>query len=196
MPDYTGPLKEFERTVSRMAGEEAKREITEGIEEITNTSKPEEVALWVKNAMEKMDNALNEETKMKIMTSLGHNCAEINKRPIMTAVKRRNKYDSLDDFLEAEEKRPPKGTRLEREGNTLHYYYTPSSYGPGLRCYCSLFRGLPEGETAPITYCNCSKGFVEKYWQTILGEEVNVELIQSTISGAKECKFTIHLNPS
>ncbi len=196
MPDYTGPLKEFERTIGKIAGEKAKRGITEGIGEISNSSKPEKVALWVKGAMEKMDETLDEETRTTIMVTLGRNCAEINKRPITAAAKRRGEYDSIDDFLKAEEKNPPKGTRLKRKGDTLHYYYTPSSFREGLRCYCSLLRGLPQDQTAPITYCNCSKGFVEKYWETVLERKVKVELMQSTISGAKECKFTIHLGPA
>jgi len=57
-----------------------------------------------------------------------------------------------------------------------------------MRCYCGLFRELPTEET-----CNCSKGFVEKYWEAVLQKPVKVDLLQSAISGAKECKFAIHL---
>ena len=93
----------------------------------------------------------------------------------------------------AEIQKPPKGMRFEREGNVLIQYYTPRTFGGGMRCYCSLIRGLPENETAPITYCQCSRGFVQKYWEGILGRPVQVELGDTAISGANECRFTIHL---
>jgi predicted hydrocarbon binding protein len=50
----------------------------------------------------------------------------------------------------------------------------------------------PEGEISP-TYCHCSKGFVKKLWKTVLEKPVEVELIQSAIPGANECKFVIHI---
>jgi predicted hydrocarbon binding protein len=62
-----------------------------------------------------------------------------------------------------------------------------------MRCYCGLLRALPEGETVSKTYCNCSKGFVEKYWEAVLQKPVKVDVLQSAVSGASECKFAIHI---
>jgi hypothetical protein len=85
-----------------------------------------------------------------------------------------------------------KGTRLAREGAILYQIYTPQAFTHPMRCYCGLLRGLPNEETFSKTYCNCSRGFIEKYWATILQKPVTVDLLQSVISGAKECKFAIH----
>jgi predicted hydrocarbon binding protein len=62
-----------------------------------------------------------------------------------------------------------------------------------MRCYCSLFRQLPTEDKVSTTYCNCSRGFVEKYWEAVLQKPVEVDLLKSAISGADECTFAIHL---
>jgi predicted hydrocarbon binding protein len=43
------------------------------------------------------------------------------------------------------------------------------------------------------TYCLCSRGFVQKYWEGIVGKPLTVELLESCLTGARECKFAIHL---
>jgi hypothetical protein len=157
-------IAEIGRHVKRFAGEE----VMEGSERITASSKPEEVAEWVRGVVERLDS-------------------------LMMARARRKKYKTVDEFLEAEQKNPPAGTRLTRKGNVLYQFYTPRSFTRPMRCYCSLLRGLPDGETISITYCQCSKGFVQKYWESILESPVEVELLESCVSGAQECKFMIHL---
>jgi hypothetical protein len=108
-------------------------------------------------------------------------------------MERRRKYPSDEAFIEAEITRPPRGFRFERDGDLLVQFYTPRSFGPGMRCYCGLMRGLPEGMTSSKTFCQCSRGFVEKYWQAILGRVVAVELKETALTGADECRFLIHL---
>ena len=34
----------------------------------------------------------------------------------------------------------------------------------------------PEGTTVSSTYCNCAKGFVKTYWESVLGKPVQVQL--------------------
>jgi predicted hydrocarbon binding protein len=43
------------------------------------------------------------------------------------------------------------------------------------------------------TYCHCAEGFVKKYWETVVGKPVGVQLVESAVSGASECKFAIRL---
>lgn len=193
MPSYSGPLEQFAATIRKMVARETSVSILEGIEKLGKNAKPEDVSIWCKGAIDRMDRLVDEETRVLIMTSLGHNCAEKNKRTIQAAAKRRDKYGSFSDFLEAEIKKPPRGTRIELEGDKILFYYTPSTYRAGLRCYCSLMNHLPENVTASLTYCNCSKGFVEKYWEAVTGNPVAVDLERSCISGSRECKFTVRL---
>jgi Family of unknown function (DUF6144) len=179
--------------VERLAGEEVRKKVMEGSEQIAASSNPEKVARWVKAAMERLDTLVDEETRNQVMLNCGHNCALANKSPIEKAKARRRKCKTLDEFLEAEQRNPPTGTRLTREGDVLCQFYTPRSFSRPMRCYCSLLRGLPESETASLTYCQCSRGFVQKYWEGVLERPVEVELLRSCVSGAQECQFVIHL---
>jgi len=186
-------IREIGENVKRLAGKDVMDKVMEGREQITASSKPEKVARWVQGAMESLDALVDEETRNQVMTNCGYNCARVNSSPIEKAKARRKKFRTEDEFLRAEQKKPPTGTRLVREGNTVYQFYTPRSFTHPMRCYCSLLRGLPEGEMASLTYCQCSRGFVQKYWEGILGRPVEVELLESSVSGAQECKFAVHL---
>ncbi|MGD2247115.1 MAG: DUF6144 family protein [Candidatus Methanofastidiosia archaeon] len=188
--DDVGIITEIEMEIDQCAGEEIKEKIMEGSEQVADLL-AEEVAHWLKNVIDNLDTFVNEKTKIQIMENCGYNCAEMNKSHIEQALKKREKYKTLDEFLKAEEKTPAKGTRLVRDGDTIYQYYDPSAFKT--RCFCSVWRGLKEDETASLTWCHCSKGFVMKLWEAYLGRPVAVELVDSCISGAKECTFVIHL---
>jgi hypothetical protein len=56
---------------------------------------------------------------------------------------------------------------------------------------CIYHKLLPEGINASPTYCQCSRGFAEKYWEAALGRPVKVEVACTAITGGDECKFII-----
>jgi hypothetical protein len=188
-----GVLVAMEKCLEEVAGKSIAEKVMQGSEQITENTDKTTTALWVKNAIEKLDASADEKTKMKVMKNCGYNCAKKNCKVIEKAVARRKKFASIDNFLVAEQKKPPTGTRLAREGNIVYQTYTPQTFTRPMRCYCSLFRQLPTQETVSVTYCNCSKGFVEKYWEAILQKPAKVDLLQSAISGAKECTFAIRI---
>lgn len=187
-----GALRVLEGIIERFAGEAIRKKVMEGSEEMTEQmDDSEEIAKWVEGAMDRLDALVDERTRIQIMENCGYNCAEVNSGAIDEAVARRRKYESVDGFLEAEQQNPMKGTGLVREGDMLYQVYRPQELG--VRCYCSLVRNLPADEKISLTYCHCSKGFVKKLWEAVLERPVEVELIQSIVSGAQECKFAIHL---
>ena len=186
-------IKEMGRNTERFAGAEVKKKVMEGSEKITPSTDKTSMARWVKGAVEKLDSFTDEKTRTQIMENCGYNCALHNKAPIEKAKARRKKFQNLDDFLEAEKKTPMVGTKLERQGDKLFWYFMPQSFKTPVRCFCGLVRGLPQNETISRSYCNCSKGFVKKYWEGVLGKPVDVEVMQTAVSGAKECKFAIHI---
>ncbi len=188
-----GQIQEIGGSIEQFAGAKVREKVMEGSDKAAASSNPAKVALWVKEAIDRLDALTPPARREQIMTACGHNCIALNKRPMEMAKKRRQKYPTEKAFLTAEVHEPPKGFRFEKKGDVLVQYYTPHTYGRGMRCYCSLMRGLPEGVTASPTYCQCSRGFVEKYWEGILGRAVRVELGATAISGADECEFTIHL---
>ena len=179
--------------VERFAGKEARDKVMEGSERITPNTSKKKVAEWVREAINKLDTLTDKKVSSKIMENCGYNCSTVNKRIIEKAKARRNKYKNIEEFLEAELLNPMPGTRLERKGNILNQFYTPRSYSTPMRCYCSLLRGFPDDQRVSLTYCNCSKGFVKKFWEGVLERAVEVELIKSSVSGAQECEFAIYL---
>jgi hypothetical protein len=187
-------IKELEKTVEHIAGKTVSEKVMQGSEHVTKSSKKENISLWVRDAIHRLDSSVDEKTRIQIMESCGRNCASINKRVIESAKKRRKKFKDLDSFLEAEQRKPMKGTRLHLEGNILYQYYTPHAFTQPMRCYCSLLRGLPKDTSVSLTYCHCSKAFVQKLWESVLEQPVKVELLQSVVSGDSECKFAIHLS--
>ncbi len=188
-----GQIEEIGGRIEQFAGRDIRKKVMEGSDKVATSSDTKKVALWVKGAMDRLDATTDLAKREQIMLACGYNCIAINNRPMQMARARRQKYPTEEGFLTAEAQKPPKGMRFERKGDVLIQYYTPRTFGGGMRCYCSLMRGLPESVKASSTYCQCSRGFVQKYWEGILGRPAQVEVGDTAISGAKECKFIIHL---
>ncbi len=188
-----GMLEAMEHYVEHFAGKTVAAKVMAGSEQITAKTDQRKIAEWIKNAMATLDASVDEQSRVQIMQNCGYNCAKKNSKVIERAVARRKKYASINEFLAAEQQKPMKGTRLAQEGNILYQFYTPQAFTRPMRCYCGLLRGLPNDESVSKTYCNCAKGFVEKYWENVLEKPVKIDLLQSVVAGDKECKFAIHL---
>ncbi|MBU7023051.1 MAG: hypothetical protein HXS40_02700 [Theionarchaea archaeon] len=186
-----GIINEIGMVVGQVAGEKAKQTLMKGSEKMADAT-PEEVAEWLRHAMDTLDTLVEEKARIQIMENCGFNCAEMNRSHIDRARARREKFKTLEEFLEAEEKNPTKGTRLVRDGDMVYQYYDPRS-SFNVRCFCSVWRGLKPDETVSLTWCQCSKGFVMKLWEVYLGRPAKIELIESCIAGSKECKFAVYL---
>jgi len=186
-------VTEFGRSVKRFAGENVRNEVMEGCERFTRSSESHEFAEWVKGAMQRLDGLVDETTRNRIMQHCGQNCSQEYQEVIQFAKDRFLHSKSLDDFLESEPQKNFPGTRLWREGNVLYQVYDPASFVKPIRCYCYLLRDLPAGERISLTYCHCSEGFIKSYWEEVLGKPIRVEILESVISGGKECRFAIYI---
>jgi hypothetical protein len=105
----------------------------------------------------------------------------------------RRKCTTEEEFLNIELNATPNITRFERKGDILYWYYTPRKIGKGMRCVCPVFSMLPEGVNASPTYCQCSRAFVQAYWEGILGRRLRVELGKTSLAGGEDCQFIIYL---
>ena len=56
-------------------------------------------------------------------------------------------------------------------------------------CYCPLI----DKEHTPSKVCECSLGWQQYTYETLLGKKVNVELKESVLRGGKRCVFEIHV---
>ncbi len=189
--DSLGPITGLQTTIVRFVGEDIEHKIMESVEKIKDAH-PKEVAEWLKGAIDRLDKLVDEKTRTRIMEECGFNCARINRTHIARAGARRRRFKTLDEFIEAEQKNPMQGTRIERDGDIVYQYYEPLSTF-NVRCYCVIWKGLPKDENVSPTWCQCSKGFVIKLWEAYVGRPVKVELLESCISGANECRFKVYL---
>lgn len=189
--DDVAPIRELERLTIRFAGKDVAQRVMEGVDRVPDCT-AEQLAEWLRGVIDRLDAEVPEDSRMRIMESLGFQCAEMNSSHIEKALEKRRRFDSLEAFLVAEEKHPGKGTKLVREGDIIYQCYDPMG-GYEVRCFCSLWRGLTAGQSASPTWCQCSKAFVMKLWEAYVGQPVPVELVGSCIAGASECRFRIHL---
>lgn len=193
MSRTAGQIQEIGGHIEEIAGVKIREKVMVGSEKAAVSKDRRQVALWVKEAIDRLDASTTPEKCKQIMAACGHNCIAHNNRLAQGIKNRRQKYPTEEAFLKAEAKKPVKGTRIELKGKTLVQYYTPHTHRTPRRCFCGLMFALPEGVNASPTYCQCSRGFVEKYWEGALGRPVRVEVKETAITGGDECKFIIHL---
>ncbi len=188
-----GQIAEIGGHIEKFAGKKVRNKVMEGSEKAAKSTDRKQTALWVKEAIDRLDVAATPEKCKQIMTACGYSCIARAKGLAQGIKNRRQKYRTEEEFLKAEIKKPVKGIRLERQGDILIQYYTPHTYSTPRRCFCGLMIALPEGVNTSLTYCYCSQGFVEKYWEGALGHPVKVKVKETCMTGADECKFIIHL---
>jgi predicted hydrocarbon binding protein len=189
MPKIAPQLKNMRENITHMAGKEAADVIMTGSETMKNSTDKVKVAHWVKDAMKRMDETLDRETRNMIMGKCGNDCADYHIKTIEKTKKRRVKHPSNDAFLAAEEQNPQKGSTIQRTPEGFIITYEPKTLR--MRCYCALAKGLPPEETMSNTMCECSRGFVERHWSQVLEHDIHVELLESAISGSDKCRFNV-----
>jgi hypothetical protein len=65
-------------------------------------------------------------------------------------------------------------------------------------CHCPRIREAIRSSKPDIstTYCYCGAGFYKDIWEKILQQPVEVEVLETVLSGADVCRIAIHLPPS
>ncbi|MDD5264820.1 MAG: DUF6144 family protein [Candidatus Bipolaricaulis sp.] len=87
-------------------------------------------------------------------------------------------------------------TKIPFEGTIEEFFAEPD---PAKRralnyCHCPRVRDiLKTGKRLSTTYCHCSAGFYKKNFEEILQCPVDVEIVQTVLSGDEVCSFAIHL---
>jgi predicted hydrocarbon binding protein len=84
-------LAKFASCLDEIVGEETRREVMKGNEELSSHSDPQEVIDWSKGAMERLDSLINEEKRKEVMTG----CACQYPKPDLEEI--RKKYEETRD---------------------------------------------------------------------------------------------------
>lgn len=186
-------IGEIAGQIERFAGTAVSKKVMKGKDEMLAAKDPIKGALWMKGAIDRLEASTTTENCRQIMTACGHACLAMNIKGMEASKEIRRTCATEEEFLKIELNALPNITRFERNGDIIYWYYTPRKIGKGIRCVCPLLNMLPEGINASPTYCQCSRAFVQAYWEGILGRPLKVELGETAITGSDECKFIIHL---
>jgi hypothetical protein len=86
-------------------------------------------------------------------------------------------------------------TKIPKSGYLVDYLMeTDPENKKQIYCHCPRVRdALTLSESLPISYCYCGAGFYKGIWEEILQEPVDVEVLESVLSGGEVCKVAINL---
>jgi len=165
-----------------------RKKIMKSGEQIKKTSKKEEKAEWFFNAMNIMDDLLDDETRKKVRGDCA--CCLEGKRHILC--KTVNK-----EFKTPEER--------IRAINETHYVFGHEIKVIGAGKYevaffdetvqekrCSCLKVIMDKEMSK-TYCYCCGNHVKHHLETVLGKKLDVKIITSALMsmGKKSCRFVL-----
>ncbi|NVM34992.1 MAG: hypothetical protein HWN81_05315 [Candidatus Lokiarchaeota archaeon] len=179
---YKGWFEGFSNVVSEQLGTTIRDEILEKCENCQKVSNDSEMAVCVKEVMDRFDRTVKDEDKRHIvMETLGNYCVQ---NILKTAGEVKEISEGVEDIVKnLNEKFDTEFVKLE--GNIIHSTLN--------RCLCHW--GVKETKVPiSITYCHCSLGWMKTLFKTLLDKPVEVDLIQSVITGSDSCKFVIHLD--
>jgi len=196
MKQISGPIEEFNKNIRKFAGEKVRKEVMADSEKAIASADLGKISIWLKEAIDRLDTLTSTGESEDIMKSCGSSCFSVNKKHAEKDRERRLGCSTEEEYLkQVLLSGSGQGTRFEKDGNILVEYYTPKTYREDmqLRCYCLFASRLPEDMTISRTFCQCSRAHVENYWKYVLDRPVRVELGETALTGAEECKFIIHL---
>jgi hypothetical protein len=160
-------------------------QIMDGGETIRKTTLPEIKADWMREAMQRMDQLLDSETRFSVREACA--CCLGGKRQEL-AKKIAQQYVGLEDRIKAanETKYIFGDQVILLEDGKIRVRFSPEGLDY-YRCVC-----LPKArEPLSITYCYCCGGHVKHHLQIALGRELTCQALSSAVSsgGKKPCTF-------
>ena len=136
--------------------------------------------LWIHSVIRLMDEELNKEDMGKILERCGQGCAY--GCGILDKIKSAKiNHDSPDEVFKKLQDPEIFGERIIK-GDNCFYTLCDS-------CYCPFVAGATQ--EIPGTYCECTKGWTKAVFETAFGRPVEVEIEQTIIRGADNCRMKI-----
>jgi len=176
------PLRDYADADAYFWFMEGSRELAEASDE----DAPAAFARWLRGAVDRLDMLVDHETAVRVMQHHGHICARMHPEHAEKVLSDRRECDSLEAYIDGE-------PSLTLEGDVVYSDYGLTPEPGGMRCYCSFWQPLPEGEHISLTWCNCAAGHATAVWEQLLGEPVRVDVLESCMAGGNACRFAIHL---
>jgi len=180
---YKGWIEGFSSVVKDQLGSDTKDKILSQCQSCQTISNDKEMGLCVKEVMDTFDQVVPEQEKRRnVMETMGNYC--YNTFFSKTAEEIKKKSKGIEEIIQNLNKLVG-GEHFKLEGNKL--------YSTLNQCFCQV--GVKEiKEPISKTYCNCSLGWMKSLFQTLLERDVEVEILESIVSGGSACKFVISLD--
>jgi hypothetical protein len=188
-----------------------------GSDRLSSHSNREEVIAWSKEAMERLDTLVEEKDRKEIMTGCACQYPKSDLREIRRRCEITRDVDLALRMLQAQfeaflrdalqlsdkliEEIVSRGWGLAgvKKGNTIVATKIPKSgylieYMNETDCHCPRIREVLQTlETISPTYCYCGAGFYKGIWEEILQRHVEVEVLETVLTGGEVCKIAVHL---
>jgi len=86
-------------------------------------------------------------------------------------------------------------TKIPKSGYLREYFRADDPLEKRrLYCHCPRVRDEIGSDPAlPQEYCYCGAGFYRGIWEEILGEPVQVEVLENVMTGGEVCQIAVHL---
>lgn len=183
----------IEKLATQLAAAEIDPEIAgkimEGGEAIVRATRPTVKADWMREAMIKMDDLLDPETRKAVRE--GCACCLGGKRLKISREIARDNATLEDRIRAANEAHYVFGDGVTRLANgDIQVRFFPEGLEQ-YRCVC-----LPQAkEPLPITYCYCCGGHVKHHLQNALGQKLDCTAVHTALSsgGKKPCTFSFRI---
>jgi predicted hydrocarbon binding protein len=179
----TGRLGRWAKMIEEETNRDVVEKVMHNVNTITATSQYAAKAAWIQHAVERLETLVGEKTAIKIMENCGRKCCGPTSRARAQEIMSRSK--SIEEFIEQLNKKGLGGGRLTlKDETTIRGGYDV--------CYCGQVKKTREPFSTKV-YCYCSVGWYKQLFESALKKPVDVELVQSIISGADSCEFVIHV---
>ncbi len=132
----------------------------------------------VKAILAEIEKAFGAEGVARVMKPCGYQCISGNVIKRAKALYEASK--NLDDFLRMMNEKRIGGGKLHIKDEKIIGIYE--------RCYCGLVKAIKD--LSPL-YCNCSAGWYERLFSSVLGRPVDVKKVRTILDGSAECEFEI-----
>ncbi len=178
----SGRIGRFAKMIEKKTNLKTAEKIMKGADKYEKGSYAEKASWW-NDAVARLEKEVGKKSAIKIMQSCGRMCCGPAHRKYAKQIM--SKVKSIKEFINTLNKFGIGGGRLKlKDKNTITGGYD--------HCYCGQVKQTQKPFSS-LLYCHCSTGLYKQLFETALERPVEVEILQSIISGAKNCEFVIHI---
>ncbi len=137
------------------------------------------ISTWIDGLMEGINKIDDEKTRKQILEIAGRACAQAHSKTLFEDTWKEVEGD-MDKLLKV---------LNEKMGSEIYTKISDKKISVSYeKCYCPL---VALGLTDSPILCNCSIYWLKENFETIIGNEVVVDINQAVLRGGKSCNFTI-----